>query len=421
MELVIRREISPQEEDSYIEVPFEMPAGVERMHVVLVTQLYGADKSVVNLGIKDAQRMRGWSGGARTEFFIGTEKATPGYIPGLLAPGPWAVLLNPRRIGETGCSVILTVRFEMESPRWLKGDLHAHTVHSDGAHTMLEVEQMALEAGLDFLALTDHNTVSQNFVYPKDSELVFIPGVELTTRFGHCNFYGVEQPGENFLTASFDQAKEYIRIARERGAKISLNHPHCRNCGWLWDFDVDHDWVEIWNGPWREDNELTLNWWHEQLAAGRKLVAVGGSDFHRVQPHAKHGMPTNWVYAESRTVRGILEAVDRGRLYLSYAPEGPRLTMNADRWMMGDTISADEVANGLQLVMSCHGLEAGDSIRLLTERGVEREWIVEPGCETKKLEVRMEERLFYRAEIRRHFAEAGQTLLALACNPIYIR
>ncbi|UVI33421.1 CehA/McbA family metallohydrolase [Paenibacillus spongiae] len=421
MELIIKREIGQHEEESYIEVPFEMPAGVERIHVSFVAEPYGVAGRVVNLGIRDAQRMRGWSGGARTEFYMGTEKATPGYLPGPLTPGTWAVLLNPRKIGENECSVILTLRFEMESPRWLKGELHAHTVHSDGAHTMREVERMALEAGLDFLALTDHNTVSQNFAYPKDSELVFIPGVELTTRFGHCNFYGVEQPGDYFLTTSFDQAKAYIRTARERGAKISLNHPHCRNCGWLWDFDVDHDWVEIWNGPWRGDNERTLAWWHEQLAAGRKLVAVGGSDFHRAQPDVKHGMPTNWVYAESKTVQGILEAVDRGRLYMSYAPEGPQLSMCAGGWMMGDTVSADAVEEGIDLVMSCHGLQACDSIKLLTERGVEREWIVETGCETMELVVLMEDRLFYRAEIHRFFAEAGQTQLVLACNPIYIR
>ena len=45
---------------------------------------------------------------------------------------------------------------------WLAGDLHAHTVHSDGAMTVPELAAHAVARGLDFVAVTDHNTVSHH-------------------------------------------------------------------------------------------------------------------------------------------------------------------------------------------------------------------------------------------------------------------
>src|SRR5262249_57903939 len=44
--------------------------------------------------------------------------------------------------------------------RWLAGDLHTHTVHSDGGLTVPELALLAAGSGLDFLAITHHNTVS---------------------------------------------------------------------------------------------------------------------------------------------------------------------------------------------------------------------------------------------------------------------
>ena len=46
--------------------------------------------------------------------------------------------------------------------RWLAGDLHTHTVHSDGVMTVPELARFAAGRGLDFLAVTDHNTVSHH-------------------------------------------------------------------------------------------------------------------------------------------------------------------------------------------------------------------------------------------------------------------
>ena len=71
--------------------------------------------------------------------------------------------------------------------RWLAGDLHAHTVHSDGAFTVAELARFAAAQGLDFLAVTDHNTTSHHAEL-KDAAarygITLIPGQEVTTEDG---------------------------------------------------------------------------------------------------------------------------------------------------------------------------------------------------------------------------------------------
>src|SRR5690606_7412573 len=76
---------------------------------------------------------------------------------------------------------------------WLACDLHAHTVHSDGVLGRAELAAAAVIAGLDVLAITDHNTVSH---HPGLTEighrygLTLLPGQEVTTDRGHANAFG---------------------------------------------------------------------------------------------------------------------------------------------------------------------------------------------------------------------------------------
>jgi hypothetical protein len=400
--------------------------------------------TIVDLGIRDSATMRGWSGGARSFFEIGPEEATPGYIPGALLPGEWKIVLGAYRVPAAGCRVTVEVQLEEGQARWLKGELHAHTNHSDGQYSLPEAIKLAEQAGLDFLALTDHNTVSQNIARHRlETDLTLIPAMELTTLSGHCNLYGLEAPADDFRAREPEDAIGLMRTAKERGAYISLNHPHCSNCGWKWGFDVPHDWVEVWNGPWREDNRKTLDWWQEQLAAGRRLTAIGGSDFHRPHPYIRHGAPCNWIYATGRSVNAILRAVDRGRVTLSHSPEGPRLTLSIGQWGMGDLIPAGE-AEGLWLdVQASGGLLPGDVLRVYSANGLEEERVLDmgeaaAGCEAgigcgtgggtsgnkssggTLLELLPRERLFYRAELWRYAEEADGLSLAALTNPIYI-
>ncbi|UVI31266.1 CehA/McbA family metallohydrolase [Paenibacillus spongiae] len=423
----IERVIAHEEQDTYVEVPFDMPERSESVRVSYEVSPLGDGRCVVDLGIKDADGIRGWSGGARKEFVLGLDNATPGYMRGKLQAGTgWAVVLGAYAIPPEGCRVTVRIECQLEFYRWLKGDLHTHSVHSDGSFTLEEKVRLIEEMNGDFVALTDHNTTSQNLAAPRATSVVTIPGMELTTYYGHCNFLGVDYPIRDFRANTAEQAKERIREARSNGAKIVLNHPHCRNCGWHWGFDVEFDWVEIWNGPWREDNRKTLDWWQGELASGKKIVAVGGSDVHRPEAFVQHCTPTTWTYSPSRSVEGILQSIDLGRVFLTYAPEGPTIHITSGPYVMGDTVCLEDIrlngedAANYPVQFELNQIQPGDVIKVISDMGEEYvDTAQETGAKTFTLPI--QNKLFYRVEVWRHFDQANAMLPAAISNPLYFR
>ena len=74
-------------------LPFEVPAGVQRIRVTTSHSDFGVGalaRNVLDLGIfgpagyglGNAAGFRGWSGGARDSFVISSGYATPGYLAG---------------------------------------------------------------------------------------------------------------------------------------------------------------------------------------------------------------------------------------------------------------------------------------------------------------------------------------------------
>ncbi|MBP1947880.1 CehA/McbA family metallohydrolase [Virgibacillus litoralis] len=412
---ILTRVITPDEQGQYLEIEFNVPKGTEQIKVTMDAQSEKDSVNVIDLGVKDPYRTRGWSGGARTEFFVSKSKATPGYLHGELHEGKWAVMLGTYKVAPSSCEVILTVEFTPHQYRWLRGDLHVHSVHSDGKYTLRENAEFAKTKKLDFMGLTDHNTSSQNYSYPRETEVLFIPGMELTTNKGHLNLYGVKDPLLDFRVNTMEELHSRLKEARDKGATISLNHPHCSNTGWEWEWDFDYDWVEVWNGPWREDNKNALEWWHNQLVSGRRLVAVGGSDTHRPDPYVKHGMPTTWVYGDSLTTSGILQAIDTGHVVLSYAPDGPFINLTNGTCMVGDV--SNQLDKKVNLVVS--QVEIGDVIKVYSNKGVEIEEKVSEEQDHVEMSFDVNSKAFYRVEVWRYFPQAKQNMLAALSNPIY--
>ncbi|HYJ69654.1 MAG TPA: hypothetical protein VEX15_18530 [Nocardioidaceae bacterium] len=139
-------------------MPIEIPDGVRQIEVRYSYDkpetLPGVVGNVLDIGIFDpsgaglgnARGFRGYSGGARSSFSISRSEATPGYVE----PGRWHVLLGPYTIAPQGMDWRIEVTLTFGSPgpvfepvraptsvpgtgpSWYRGDLHLHTVHSDG-------------------------------------------------------------------------------------------------------------------------------------------------------------------------------------------------------------------------------------------------------------------------------------------------
>ncbi len=407
--------LAPSQQDDWFEVPFDVPPDTELLQVRCFVDGYTFAGEIVDLGIRDNERVRGYSGGARDSFVLGRAHATPGYLAGEIRPGSWALIIASNRLPELPVTVRLDVECITAAPRWLAGDLHSHTVHSDGAFELAEALRLACDAGLDFLALTDHNTSSQNRAGGSNSRLTLIPGLELTTYRGHANLLGVADPLPDFRVRDEAELRARLAQARSAGARIVLNHPHDPGCGWQYAWDVAYDWVEVWNGPWRASNQLALDWWQARLAEGRRLVAVCGSDVHRPHDYIKHGWPTAWVWSASNTGGAILAAIDHGHITMSYAPFGPRAEL-----CCGAALAGDEVDVVDELSIAVERAEAGDTVHVVTEHGVEQQYRIRDSTQRWLNTWRPPARRFYRLEVWRHFAQVDQTLVAALTNPLYV-
>lgn len=413
-----QQQLTPADHGRFFEIPFELPADAESLTVTCLVEGQDHAGTLVDLGLRDPEQIRGWSGGARSEFTVSTDQATPGYLPGELRPGTWAVLLASNRIPPEGCQVTLVVEYEPCRPRWLKGDLHLHSVHSDGSYELAEIFELAEAAGLDFVALTDHNTISHNIASAPPTTLVRIPGMELTTYRGHSNLLGVVAPIADFRVSSQAELAQRLAEARSNGARIVLNHPFDPGCGWDWDWAVDYDWFEVWNGPWRPSNQQALDWWHAQLVEGRRLVGVAGSDTHRPHPYVRHGYPASWIYSPAATANDILAAIDAGHVVMSYAPDGPRIELTCGAYMVGDVMPRADDQPPLSLQITA--LLAGDVVKVISEAGIEREWTIADGTDSLAESWRAEVRRFHRVEVWRWFAQVNQMLIAALSNPLYV-
>ena len=483
--------ITPEQvrQHPYLYLPFNVPTNASRIHVSYgysdpVTAPFGnGPGNVIDMGIFDSRGydfldpagFRGWSGASKPEFFLAPDDATPGYIRGPLFPGEWNVMLGVDRIEPDGVRYEVAVTVEaggrgkeeggkfredeasysarsfdtsgragkdaglgragrdavlgQERARWLKGDLHCHTVHSDGLNSVEEIVRNAVEIGLDFLAVTDHNTSTHFEDIDRLSHLpiVLIPGEEVTTYWGHANMWGLRE-WIDFRCADEDSIQAVRKYVLRKGGMISINHPKCVGPPWLFRGWDGYPSMEVWQAPWRFHNWESLERWDALLRKGERVVAVGGSDVHSIppaEPRHPHGLgnPTTWVFAEPAEA-SVLDGIRAGYVYLTDAPNDTQLILSADadgdgqfETLMGDTISPDGAVR----------------FRVQVRGGMERRlWLIADGVpvdirpldkveSTHDFTLDVSGRHYVRAELRgyRGRPERGDVIWAMT-NPIWI-
>ncbi len=103
----------------------------------------------------------------------------------------------------------------------LKVDLHVHSFYSkDSVITPQELVFYAKRAGLDAVAVTDHNNWESAQKIAKETDFLIIPGMEVSSRHGHIVALNVSEPMPRDLSA--DETVE--RIHRAGGLAIAC-HP----------------------------------------------------------------------------------------------------------------------------------------------------------------------------------------------------
>jgi 3',5'-nucleoside bisphosphate phosphatase len=116
----------------------------------------------------------------------------------------------------------------------MRADLHVHSNASDGTDDPAEVMRRAAEAGLDAVALTDHDTTAGHerarLALPDD--LIFVPGMELSCELGGRSvhllayFFGPDHPELASETARIRddrvlRAQGMVERLRQLGAPVT--------------------------------------------------------------------------------------------------------------------------------------------------------------------------------------------------------
>jgi hypothetical protein len=347
-------------------------------------------------------------------------------------------------------------------------NLHMHTRYSDGSGTHRDIARAALRAGVDAVIVTDHNVLVQGFegyYREKNRHLLMLVGEEVhdqdrDPQKNHLLVFGANRELATFA----DDPQALIDRAREAGGLAFIAHPddpaapafHETDISWI-DWSVqNYTGIELWNAlselktlvPTKLHGAFyaffpqfiahgpipsTLAKWDELLNAGRRVVALGGSDAHALHlslagisrvifPYEFHfrGVNTHTLLDEALSGdlaadrKSLYEALAAGHCFVGYdlpaSTRGFRFTAQGrDKTaQMGDELPA---LGGVTLQARVPGLA---EIRLVKDGEILKTWKNQQSCAHITTEPGV-----YRIEAHRNYL--GRQRGWIYSNPIYVR
>ena len=217
-----------------------------------------------------------------------------------------------------------------QSGQWYKGNLHTHTTQSDGRLTPLENIQWHGEHGYHFLALTDHNRVTNPKSWlPPDNPVLAISSAEITARRAAVEYHILAIGVDAMPIAPNNDPQATIDAVAASGGLSIVAHPYWH------DHTFDdllvlhgHIGIEIFNtGCWLDIQKgHSLVYWDAILRRGQRAFGLATDDSHWNYPD--YGRGWVWVCAPRLDRTSVLEALRQGMFYASMGPEIYDLQLN---------------------------------------------------------------------------------------------
>ena len=217
---------------------------------------------------------------------------------------------------------------------WYKGNLHTHTINSDGDSPPYDVMAWYKRNGYQFLAITDHNTFTDPaLVDTNDADNFLVIGAEEVTneKTVHLNAIGIAKvipPQRGSTVTEILQAS--IDVIRAQGGVPLINHPNFR-----WAFTASEMLplkgtllLEIASGLTASNHAgdgrtpASEQMWDQLLSTGMRVFAVAVDDAHNFRQEFAIDRPSpgrGWVVvrAPALTRDNIVAGLASGQFYAS--------------------------------------------------------------------------------------------------------
>lgn len=209
----------------------------------------------------------------------------------------------------------------------LKGQMHCHTINSDGKLTPLELCKRYQSIGFDFMTITDHSFITPE---PEGNELIWIGnsyentnGKTATTTAANYAHICVYDTDSMLLAPNFTKYRSYKTINEvqqfhevERNEMINLCHPNwdgfylpdstMLNCNGNLSF------VECWNDGAANDSmklRSCCRGWDLLLSRGLRVYSFGVDDY-----HSGNSIGVGWVEVNtnSKNKKSIMSSLEKG-------------------------------------------------------------------------------------------------------------
>jgi hypothetical protein len=394
-------QLTPDDMRQLTPIHFDVPEGVTQVHVDFSFSPRHPEghqfPNQLSLMVFDPDGPRlGISKPKENGSTINAVNPSPGGLPHPITPGQWTVFVLVYRLLTPNNPVEYTLEITLSSEKiegepkqwqagkvasrgagWYRGDLHAHSIHSDGSWDIPELVQFWRDHKVDFMTLSDHDTISglAQVRSLADDDMLTLGGIEISTFLGHCVAVGVHE-WFDWRTADGEQIPipEIAEKVIATGALFTIAHPRdngepwCCGCRWLHEDMMPGNTlaVEIWNGYWAERNEEALRLFYSWLNQGHQIVATSGTDIHRRPPDNVSGhSAVNVVYAEDLTEKAIIDGIKAGHSYISAGPElsVTAISESGIEGMIGDTLPSEP----LDITIRWNYANVGSLLRLIVD------------------------------------------------------
>ena len=223
---------------------------------------------------------------------------------------------------------------------WYKGNLHTHTNNSDGELSPEEVLEGYKKRNYDFLAITDHNKVTEVEKYSQKNFLI-LPGIEidvdrssLETPY-HLVGINVKKEIEVPLDPGARQqmkVQQGIDLLKEEGCEVILAHPYWSGLTMEELSSLEGQLgIEVYNSTCRRGigKGLSSVYWDALLAKGKLNWGFAVDDAHFRRADAYRG----WIMLKAPILNkeNMISSIKKGLFYSSSGPKIKKVNFDGKR------------------------------------------------------------------------------------------